>query len=291
MAGSRPIGFWYGDSAELLAEFILSQLAFTTRVPRPNDVGHDFHCVHFRRSGRRLIAGPFFAVQVKSNDEPVVYEGKHQVEWVRNIENPFFLCVATRRTHTVELYSTWNRLNATLLDQADKIELIPGAPIAKRQVLRARNGTQRIPLGSPILSIGAEDIMCKDRVQNLSDILHDWVLLDRENIGNKHAHMYWTLGPISYEMNKPLPAASERDKWLLKFYWNNPNLNRSLINFARASTALRLVHNKCRHDKNPIWQRKIKALERALKAYREYVEKAEGLLQHTGLDVTMAAGR
>ena len=285
MSGQRPYGFWCGDSAELLAQYILNHLAFTTIVPRPNDVGHDLHCVLFKHSGRRLIAGPFFAVQVKSRRAPLVYKGEHKVGWIQKQENPFFICVANRKALTIELYSTWNRLNATLLDGAEKIELIPGEPITEDQDLHAKNGTQNIPLGPPIIRVGVEDIKDQKRLYRLSEILQSWVLLDRQNIGNKNACMYWTHGPISYEMNKPLPAKQETGKWLFKFYWDNPNFDQSLTNFTRAATALRLVHNKCDHDKKQIWSQKIRALEGALNAYRDYVEKKEGLLKYTGLNL------
>ena len=72
MPGAQPIGPRYGTSAELLAEFVLGSMAFTTRVPRQEDVGHDLLCVLAERSGRMMLAGPFFTVQVKNKKQELV---------------------------------------------------------------------------------------------------------------------------------------------------------------------------------------------------------------------------
>ena len=67
MPGARLRNFRFGDNAELLAEFALNTFAFTTRVPRQEDVGHDLFCSLTERDGNLLRAGPFFTVQIKSD--------------------------------------------------------------------------------------------------------------------------------------------------------------------------------------------------------------------------------
>ncbi len=44
MPGGRLRSFRLGDRTELMAEFALNTIAFTTRVPRQEDIGHDFVC-------------------------------------------------------------------------------------------------------------------------------------------------------------------------------------------------------------------------------------------------------
>ena len=126
MPGARAYGFRIGDNAELLAEFVISRLAITAKVPRTEDVGHDFLCSLAEREANMFKAGPFFTVQAKNNRAPIIFEKEHELEWIRNQENPFFLCVANRESLCVELYSTWSLLIGILHKSAKKIVLVPG---------------------------------------------------------------------------------------------------------------------------------------------------------------------
>lgn len=71
MPGGRLRSFRFGDRNELIAEFVLNTFAFTTRVPRQEDVGHDLLCVLSNLKGDMFWAGPSFTVQVKSEHEPL----------------------------------------------------------------------------------------------------------------------------------------------------------------------------------------------------------------------------
>jgi hypothetical protein len=94
MSGAQLAATAFGTTSEHLAEAVLSAIAFTTRVRRENDVGHDFHCVlHLplnvpAESGNGTVtmrtAGPPFNVQVKSGNDrkPIVYEKEHAREWI-----------------------------------------------------------------------------------------------------------------------------------------------------------------------------------------------------------------
>ena len=54
-----------------MAEFVLNTIAFTTRVPRPEDIGHDFVCALSELQDGFYWAGPSFTVQVKSDRKPL----------------------------------------------------------------------------------------------------------------------------------------------------------------------------------------------------------------------------
>src|SRR6267378_2894406 len=98
MSGARLSSFRLGDRSELLVEHLLAGLAFTTRVPRQEDIGIDFLCSLITGyDGEKLLkAGPFFAVQAKRSAEELGYEKPHELEWITNQENPLLLCVADR---------------------------------------------------------------------------------------------------------------------------------------------------------------------------------------------------
>ena len=71
MSGGRSRPFRLGDRSELLVEQLLAAFAFTTPVPRQEDVGVDFFCSLTHQEGQFLKAGPFFAVQAKSRQIPL----------------------------------------------------------------------------------------------------------------------------------------------------------------------------------------------------------------------------
>src|SRR5882762_3466342 len=90
MPGGRSRSFRLGDRSELLVQHLLAGLAFTTPVPRQEDIGIDFLCslITGLDDAGLLWAGPFFTVQAKSNVEAVVYQDPHQLQWIKHQENP-----------------------------------------------------------------------------------------------------------------------------------------------------------------------------------------------------------
>jgi len=240
MPGARAYGFRIGDNAELLSEFVISRLAFTSKVPRTEDVGHDFLCSLAEREENMLKAGPFFTVQAKSNIDPMVFQKQYEREWITNQENPFFLCVANRRSLSVEFYSTWSLLIGILHKSAKKIVLIPGTESDTYRAPETEDdlSEQRIYLGKPILNILAKELFDDDTVSKYAAILKQWIEIDRENIVNRYAGMYWIVGPKEYETNAPVPVPFQP---VVVFMWNPRNLEKCKTNFGRSAAALRVV--------------------------------------------------
>src|SRR5688572_17448059 len=83
MPGGRLRSFRLGDRTELMAEFVLNTVAFTTRVPRQEDIGHDFVCTLSEIKNGFYWTGPSFTVQVKSNDKPLEFEKPHEIAWIK----------------------------------------------------------------------------------------------------------------------------------------------------------------------------------------------------------------
>ena len=273
MPGAQPKGFRCGDSAELFAEFVLNSLAFTTRVPRQEDIGHDLLCALAEHDGTLVRAGPSFTVQVKSKRENLVYEKEHEVAWIKNQDNPFFICISRRESLEIELYSTWNMLNGFLAKRADRITLVPGNPDDNYQeVTTLEDGSeQTIPLGRPILRISAQDAMDEETVQRFGAVLRKWIELDRENIVNRSAGMHWVVGPRDYDTNESLKEVTE---WGIAFFWHAKNLCRCRMNLGRAATALRLTihHLGAEAEAEPKMAQEIKALEQALSVHCDYLQ-------------------
>ncbi len=243
MPGSRPTGFLFGASAERLAEFILGSFAFTTPVPYPVDIGHDFHCVLHRPAANRrtLRAGPAFSVQVKSTPEPVPYEAGDAATWLSDQESPLFLCIVDRPKLTCEIYSTWNMHNAHLLHGPLRTILEPNATIEEFGLPTRVDDTLHVPLGPPVLRLTPKDVVDSSLAIGWTTILEPWILIDREIIVNQRAGMFWVMGPSRWTTNEPLPDPDAEQSWMGGFYRNPQNLNRCVGNLLRSAVALRRV--------------------------------------------------
>lgn len=288
MPGARAYGFRIGDNAELLSEFVVSRLAFTSKVPRTEDVGHDFLCSLAEREVNMFKAGPFFTVQAKNNRDPIVFQKGYELEWIKSQENPFFLCVANRESLSVEFYSSWSLLIGILHKSAKKIVLIPGsegdpyrAPETEEDL-----SEQRIYLGKPILNILAKELVDDETVSKYAAILRQWIGIDRENIVNRYAGMYWIVGPMEYETNAPVPVPFQP---VVVFMWNPRNLEKCKINFGRSAAALRIVIRAAlgkERESAPEVSPMIADLEQVLRSMNECLDPytKEMLLNQIGLE-------
>lgn len=258
------------------------------RVPRHEDVGHDLLCTVSEREGHLLRAGPFFTVQVKSNTDPLVFEKPHEIEWIRNQENPFFICVANRGDLAIEMFSTWNMLNGILYRKTRRIELVPGDPDADYEpvITREDRSNQLVPLGRPVIRMSMQDAVNEERAQALGDIVTEWVVIDRENIVNRRAGMHWVVGPTNHETNG-LP--SDCHEWKTEFFWNAKNVRRCVRNFGRPATELRLtLRNALGTKEAESWgNARIAVLDQTLRAYSEQLEPLakDSLREYVGLDL------
>ena len=289
MPGARAYGFRIGDNAELLSEFVISRLAFVSKVPRTEDVGHDFLCSLAEREANLFKAGPFFTVQAKNNGSPIIYQKTHEIDWIKNQENPFFVCVANLNSLSVEFYTTWNLLIGILHQAAQKIVLIPGNATDKYKPPETEPdlSEQRIYLGKPILNISAKELINDENVNKYASVLKRWIEIDRENIVNRYAGMYWIVGPMEYETNEPVPKTFQPTG---VFLWNPKNLEKCKINFGRSATALRMViraaFDKEREEDIGISQM-ISDLEKVLRSMSECLDPfaKEILRKQIGIEI------
>lgn len=248
MPGARLRSFRLGDRSELLVEHLLVGFAFTTRVPRQEEIGIDFLCSLITgHDGQSLFkAGPFFAVQAKSSGRGITYKKAHELKWITAQENPFLLCVADRRAAAMDVYSTWNLLCGVLgggLEGSSKptrITLRPGITGNNWPGVRNKpDGSQEILLGKPIIRITHQDIVDEGSTKRIAEVVGGWIGLDRINIVNRHAGLYFVVGPLKYETGKPLGPEHG-----IAFYWNPENLEKCRTNLGLSATGLwRVLHH------------------------------------------------
>jgi len=242
MPGGRSRSFRLGDRSELLVQQLLTSVAFTTSVPRQEDIGLDFLCSLITGYGgpNLLKAGPFFSVQAKSDTDPIKYEKPHEIEWITSQENPLLICVADRDAGAMDVYSTWNLLCGVQngwrgQSKPNCINLCPGKSSTWdwRGVEDLDDGSQNVLLGKPIVRITHEDIFNESRTQQLASVLGAWIAIDRENIVRCKTGMYWVVGPLSYETGiiPPQPFG-------VNLYWNPTNLSKCTENLVLSAVAL-----------------------------------------------------
>ncbi|HUJ30716.1 MAG TPA: hypothetical protein VLY23_05510 [Candidatus Acidoferrum sp.] len=267
-------------------EFLLSACAFTTPVPRQEDVGIDFFCSLISREGQLLKAGPPFSVQSKSDTEPICYEKEHELAWIQSQENPLFICVADRAALAMDVYSTWNLLCGPLLKEPKRIILAPGIKgYVWPRVNFAEDGTQEIELGPPIARISAAEIFDETKVEQFSLVLREWIALDRTNIVNVRAGMFWVQGPTHYETGRT-PDISDGSGGI-SFYWNPQNLPRCSANLGKVVNALFLIYRDClqEHERNDkAWSDRIEALRDVVRSHWQLFDQSvRQFLQTNGL--------
>jgi hypothetical protein len=255
-----------GDHAERLAEFILGSFAFTTPIPRSEDIGHDFHCVLAEQdaSGRFLRAGPSFSVQVRSKLKPLEFNRLYESKWAAEQANPFFYAVVTRSTLTLDLYSTWNRMNAFTHYGPEWPTTFQ--PNEEFRLPFLTNGRLQVPLGEPILRLTAREAT-EAKVDWAADVMRPWIQLDRRNIVNNESGMHWVEGPPTWTTNAVPPPST-----YTRFYWNSKNLRDCIDNFGRTAVALRNTIANYREERKDVeFDEGIPDIDRAFFRYAPYM--------------------
>jgi hypothetical protein len=270
MPGRRPANYREGDRTELLVECFLNVLAFTTRVPRQEDVGHDLFCTLAEPKGAMLWAGPSFTVQTKSEASPLMFEEEHELAWIKGLENPFFVAVGTKKEMRVEIYATWQRVGAGLQGGASKIVLaLEVGPNGMSEVVLASDGTQTVYAGKPILSVTLSDVLTsKEAVEKCRNVLEQWIAVDRENITCSRAGIHFAVGPGRYKTNEPPDLTAPQRA----VFWNPNNLAKCTLNLGRVAAALRLTADAARSAGAPLPDSKIRALDELLVAWEDAVD-------------------
>jgi hypothetical protein len=286
MSGGRLASFRLGDRSELLVENLLAGFAFTTRVPRQEDIGIDFLCslITGYDGAKLLKAGTFFAVQAKSSPEKLIYKQPHELDWITSQENPLLLCVADRDAAAMDVYSTWNLLCGVQGGgwegkiSPNRITLCPGETGEWPGIRNNADGSQEILLGKPVIRITHSDLVQEARTKKIAEVIGSWVAFDRDNIVNRYAGMHWVAGPMTYETGEvPIPGG-------IIFYWNPKNLEKCTLNLCRSATAMWFLlrhHSQIASRVNieePPWPAGLAALREMLRWCRDTVPGLQGFL-------------
>ena len=205
-----------GAYAEYFAIYIFSVLGFTTPVPRQEDYGVDLFCSLNHNKKNQTFVGDAYAVQVKSSYSDITYgithkgrASKEQIDFLFNLEIPFFISIVDLNNQTISLYST-SPYRFVKKEHPDcsairfKFEQSIGNSTIHTDYTRRkiRNPTNikgdgykyTVNLQHPIVSIQAEDIQDVNQVYHFREILRTYVRLEQKNIvfDDLHwPHFHW----------------------------------------------------------------------------------------------------
>lgn len=175
----------FGTRGEYLAHYLLSGTGTVIQVPRQEDTGIDFHCTIGEIFGYAEKFHEHFYIQLKSSSDVLVYGNiekkrenfkwkNYELDWLFNLQNPFFIGICNSNSQTLELYSTsfiWHPYYTQ--KKICQIKLLPNEPSAQGQEIHARhhitcdnwqpefdceNKGIEVPLGPPIITITMDDL-------------------------------------------------------------------------------------------------------------------------------------
>lgn len=207
----RLRNFRLGDRTEILAEMCLNILAFTTKVPRQEDIGHDFICFLALKEGGYLYAKEAFTVQVKSDKRKIIYKGKEKLQWIRSLENPLYFLVGNKKRMQIEIFSTCRILEEmSLRGRASSLTIFfnnkhgdkPHAYTKPENPGPNGEYDQFVHLGVPIIRVSVNELMEDEKDQRIVKLLQKWVRNDRANIVSDQLGLFWLNFPGNYSTNE-----------------------------------------------------------------------------------------
>jgi hypothetical protein len=200
--GSIAPNLHEGSRSEYLAQYVFSSFGTAVPVPHQEDTGLDIYCTLLEREGRRAWPRAYYAVQVKSNMEPWVFDSEESVRWIIEHPLPIFLCVVLKAEARILVYQTTPRFAGWILPlHKSHLELIPGIEKRARPIETTWEEGSSFELKAPILNFTIQEALDDSFRARLAIVLKFWINNDLENIfrikcGNPHFQV-----PYEYETN------------------------------------------------------------------------------------------
>ncbi|MEN6577256.1 MAG: hypothetical protein ABFD90_13005 [Phycisphaerales bacterium] len=215
---SIPLGFWQGNRSEYLAIPALCKLGFTVPVPRQEDhFGMDF-IVHLAKTVDQTVvpSGESFGIQIKSNEDTLVFDKQPKRDYLYGSTLPFFLGIVNRQNLTLTVYNTLNRLNFFwMLGPTREFTLAVGGDgdgIPKPD-FRGRSGLTGKPILEIRISEPATSWERSHEIEALQSTMRSWIDLENENLSLKKQGIALLFWPSTYSKNKPLGESIERETY------------------------------------------------------------------------------
>jgi hypothetical protein len=222
--------FRQGYRAEYLANYIISEFGPCNRIHQENDYGIDLLATLMKKIGVGGIVSLAYGVQVKSGDATFNYKGDQLDNWLRTFNLPIILCRVERVKGRISLYSTWT-LNDLLLktppEEIRQLDFIEGwGQEADLKMPEINGNNASVWVGDPIVSISTTDLSNTDLMNEIANLLAEWITMDSDNYSRRHAKIPILFGYFSWDTNKSL--ASSMRKWTKPYYFNDVYANNAM---------------------------------------------------------------
>jgi hypothetical protein len=200
--GSIAANLHEGSRSEYLAQYVFSSFGTAVPVPHQEDAGLDIYCTLLERDGRRAWPQAYYAVQVKSNMEPRIFDSEKSVRWIMEHPLPIFLCVVRKAEARILVYQTTPRFVAWILPlHKTRLELIPRTETRAQSIETSWEEGSSFELKAPILNFTIQQALDDSLRAQFANVLKFWINNDLENIfrikcGNPHFQ-----APYEYETN------------------------------------------------------------------------------------------
>jgi hypothetical protein len=210
--GALAINLHEGSRSEYLAQYVFTAFGTAVPVPRQEDAGIDMYCTLLEPDGQRAWSGAYYSVQVKSELEPWVINGRKAVEWFIKYPLPIFLCIVQKAEKRILVYHTTPRFSLwTMPELPERFELILGTETQAVTGQWAWIGP--CTLAAPILDFTINDLDDDFRSQ-VKSVLKFWIDIDVENMARIKNGIQQFVVPYDYETNKAkYTAQSTQGNW------------------------------------------------------------------------------
>ena len=201
VTGAVAANLHEGSRAEVLADYLFSGWGTVTPVRRQDDFGIDLYCTLTDRIGQRAIVTDYFVVQVKSTNEPWLFNGVDSVKWLIQYPQPLFLAWVDKKAGILRVYHVTRRfLVGSMRLLPTRLELIPETLDEGTFVDWSKAG--RFSLSAPIIRVSLSDLLNETLMAKLRQVFTEWVRIDRNNCDLMRYGLLRFRMPGSYKVNE-----------------------------------------------------------------------------------------
>jgi hypothetical protein len=205
--GSIAVNLHEGSRSEYLAQYVFSSFGTSIPVPHQEDNGLDLYCTVMERIGRNAWPRCYYAVQVKSTDDPWEFRGPESVKWLVEFPFPIFLCVVSKSSARLRLYLTSPRFFAWAHPPLpENLVLIPGEGNFGQCI--QWDGGESFSLQAPIADFSVQEILDNDFHSRIRQVVEFWAKNDNRNVYHVRTGVRRFAMPVSYRTNE-IPLQTE----------------------------------------------------------------------------------
>jgi hypothetical protein len=200
MSAFRGKNLRSGDLAEQLGVLLLQNVALVAPIPRTEDVGIDVVATLIRNfDGYKYIAEDSFFVQLKAASVTEIVFKDEQVNWLIELQLPFFIALVDRKTSTISLYST-HHISDVLVTNPNRSKIVLDLTDTSNYDCCDASEIIKVPIGPCILTWTTETLESNDNfISEFYQILKSHLLFTKKSIETRRVGV---VELISWETGK-----------------------------------------------------------------------------------------